>query len=293
MKDDIYNNYNLIAEDIQSVSNNQYYFKIDDKCYYYIDCIFNEEQIKQKLIISNYVRERLNIDSLKIVLTNQNRIIDDKNRILLVGNVDNYNKKIDIDYIEKFDDLKVYNNNNNINDWSKKWSDVIDQAENDLTKKAIDDINTLLIINYFIGLGENAIYLFNKYFDRKKYFVPSHRTINSNYYFIINPLNYLWDYEQRDYAEYIKYTILNNCFSMEDIQYIFKVKKWNINDAGIFYSRVLFCNTFFEELRSFLNGDNVDIKKYLQIANIYESSIKDIEAFLFKNYNMVFPFYNN
>lgn len=291
MKDDIYNNYNLVVNELIKINDSQSCFIIDDKIYYYMNCNYNLDQIKQKMIIADFLKDRLGIDSLKIIFTKSNEVINNKNMILLSGNYLTTNRKIDIVDIEKYGVLKVYNNK--VNDWSKKWVATIDNIEKKLSQTLIDDANILLIINYYVGLGENAIYLFHKYFSNGHNYTPSHSIIMDNYYSIVNPLNYLWDYEQRDYAEYIKFTIMNDTFNVKDVEYIMKIKKWNIDDVGIFYSRILFFDDFFKDLNVYLNTKNVDIKKYLQIANIFERSIKEISELLLKEYNVIFPFAND
>ena len=145
--------------------NNKYYFNFNN-----IDYIFTvfDRPIEDAIPIYNLYLElrkrKIMVDD--IVTNKDNQIITMVNNIpyiLLVDKTKNRNISMnDILYIQNntFDiicDKKLYRNN-----WIKLWEDKIDYDENELneiSKKYKKISNT---IDYYIGLGENAIsYLVN------------------------------------------------------------------------------------------------------------------------------------
>ena len=209
--------------------------------------------------------------------------------IILENSINNLSI-VDLPEIEKYHKTIFYNKRVLIN-WANNWETTIDKVEEMLNQKNIVDIDLLVSINYFIGIGEMGIALFNEGFENDHYFTVCHRKINNDKYCLVNPLNYIWDYECRDYAEYIKYKIINNMFSIDDISYLLLTKKWAFNHWKVLLSRIMFCDDFFESLMKYLNDSNNDIKKYLQIANIYESAVHEIIDKLTSYFKIAITYY--
>ena len=271
MKEEIYKNYNILADEITQISDNIYEFWSNNKKYVVVKDTYNAIKINQGYNISKYLKEKWGIESLIMIPpfdnSNNNLVIMENNFITL--------SLVDLPEIEKYHKTIFYNKKVSIN-WAKEWGTIIDNIELMLNQKNITDVDLLLCINYFIGMGEIGIALFNAGGDKSHYFTVGHQKINNEKYCLINPLNYIWDYESRDYAEYVKYKIINNKFKIDDISYLLATKKWTINQWKVWLSRVFFCDDFFTDLANYLKNNDSGIKKYLQIANIYENTIYEI-----------------
>lgn len=282
MKEEIYNSYSMMVDEITENANGNYQFSYHNHNYFLLPCYYDDQQINQSLSIAKMLKEKLAIDSLLIVLTKSGAVVNDNKQVLLETNDDIF-RPIDLEDLEKYNKIKYYHSKL-IDNWASRWASTIDHIESLLDKKANIDIDVLVITNFFIGLGECAIQMFNSNFQNSFPVVPSHKIFSNGYFDLINPLNYHWNYECYDYAEYIKKAIINNRFDIGDIKYILTTKKWNYQECNIFLSGILFCDSFFESLDLYIEKKNNIIKNYLQIANNYERSINEIINVIFDYY---------
>ena len=84
MKEEIYKNYNLTADDIVQISQDVYEFRANNKKYVAIRGIYNTEQINQSFIIAKYLMEKNGVESLRLmpVLGNSFNLIIFENSII-------------------------------------------------------------------------------------------------------------------------------------------------------------------------------------------------------------------
>ena len=211
--------YNLYPLNINK-SDTNYMFYIDNIKYYFIpyDRELNEldyivklniEMVNNGSLVHEIIRNKLNK-----VLT----IYENNNYILLRCNI-NCDKVVSIeDIIYMLNESKIsYDKNNILNrmNWSKLWELKIDYFEYQMTHIIKKYPILYSIIDYYIGLGENAIQYFNTVVLNNRGNIEisiCHKRINSNstLFDLYNPLNLIIDYKVRDISEYIKSSFFNN-----------------------------------------------------------------------------------
>ena len=283
MKEKIYNDYHIIINEIIKINDGLFVLKTVNGEYYYQKLTFSDLNVSRAYQISSLLEKNSQIKSNRLIATIDNRII---NNGYCMFKKANYQNDVDIDDIIQFSNKKYYINNHKI-DWSLKWEKIIDNVEQIIKKNSISDPELLIIINLFIGLGENAILLYRQSIEKiKQELVPSHVHMSTDPLFIYNPLSYDWDYEERDLSEYVKSRLFESNCRIEDIEYIKAIKKWNKYEWTVFFSNLLFCDDFFLELIDNINNNMLnEIKKNYLIINSYMNNIKKIN----KSLNLFIP----
>ena len=209
--------YELYPDDIVK-KDNHYYFVLNNEKYYFVtyDRDVNEADTLYKLN-----KEMISRNSLvhEIILNKKGEVItliDEAYYVLLRVYV-NESAVITID-----DVVFMLNSNDGVfsnsvisrTDWIKLWSLKIDYFEyqiGHLIKKYPYIYNT---VDYYIGLGENAITYMKELNDNinSSSLSITHRRIgvNSTMFDLYNPLNLIIDYKVRDVSEYLKDAFFNN-----------------------------------------------------------------------------------
>lgn len=267
MKNYINYYYNLYP-DVIDKKGKYYIFIFNNEKYYFIPY---ERSLKELDTLIKLNKEMINRGSLvhEIIATLYDKVlvnVDNNNYILMRIYVDD-NKIITLNDI-------IYMNNLNSNvksnefigrtNWSTLWENKVDYLEYQIGHLISKYKLTYKIIDYYIGLSENAIAYFNNNYMKFKnsMLTISHKRIlcNSTLFDLYNPINLIIDYSIRDIAEYIK-----SCFfSGKDVTGIINLLLNNcnfmVNDIEIFYSRMLFPSYFFDIYEDVLNnnkGENV------------------------------------
>lgn len=233
-------------------------------------------------IFKEYLGE---ISELKkiIMLLNQNNIKYDK--ILLNRENEPITKYNNKDYIllELIQDNRVINNNffiiksnaNNKN-YSEIWSKMVERINN--SKSAIN--------NYYIGLTESAIALYNRslLLNGDINYVISHYRVNYPNYSInyLDPTKMVIDVLGRDISEYVKSKFFIDSITVEEI--IELIDKYQLNDKeiNIMISRLLFPSYYFDLLK---NNEKED--KYIDRIEEYEKFIYNLCSKLNKNHYII------
>ena len=237
------NIYNINDSIYFNYKNNDYFFIKYDRSVNEIQSIYNlNSELKKRMILTN-----------SIILNKDNQIVTFVNNtpyILIRDDVKT--KKLTINDI-------LYIQNNTINiigdkklyriDWIKMWQIKIDYYEDLMIN--IKKRYSLLYsnIDYYIGLGENAIsYLvYNNVKDNNV--CLSHKRINTNkntfdYY---NPINYILDNRTRDISEYIKDLFFSNN-NLDLIMYYLNYINLSKEEYILLISRLLFPTYFFRRI---------------------------------------------
>ena len=129
-------------------------------------------------------------------------------------------------------------------------------------------------LNYYIGLSENAILLYNL-FEVKSMHV-AHKRIHKNEKTIdfYNPLNIILDTKSRDLAEYVKTLFFETDYNLifDSLKYI-KLEEW-----FFYFSRLLYPSYYFDCLEDIIiyNTDLDCQKKISRKANEYEKNLKNL-----------------
>ena len=262
---------------------NMYYFNSDNNNYYFMIYSRNIEDIKFLLDLNVELKNRRVLTN-DIVLNKFNSpitIVDNIPYILIRENI--INKQIDINDI-----FYIQNNTVNIkcnkslirNNLILLWENKIDFYE-----RKISDLNRKELIynsiDYYIGLGENAIsYLINNNAKINNY-VLSHIRINIlrgslDFY---NPINYVIDNRTRDFSEYIKDLFMIDKIDKTLLFTYLNYMNFTRDEYILLISRMLYPSYYFDLIdRIIFNNENEKIlesiinrkEEYLDIIrNIY------------------------
>lgn len=261
--------------------------------YYYNINLDDIKQIDDDYYSDNYILKyyyrTLNIELYNSLMTNNiyiHEIILNKNNEYIT-NINNKpyillkvkrTEPINLDIIKKY---HVVFNVHNIEPWSTLWMNKVDIYE----KNAINvkDVKIKNSFNYFIGMTENAILLFNMLKLDHNYCL-CHLRFNKDSDFF-DPLNLVIDYKMRDYAEYIKKEFYYND------KYYYKyidtlIQNNNYNDVMLFFIRMLFPSSFFDAYDNYIKGAKIDYSFY-EKKERYEKYLKYIYRQIKKKYNII------
>lgn len=264
----------------------KYMFYVDDEKYYLIQYEGDTRKLDALVELN---KEMVNNGSLvhEIIFNRFKRVVstyDNINYILLKIFIDD-TKRVEIeDILFMLSENNVKLNKNNILDrfdWSKLWETKIDYFEYQMLHVIKKYPVLYLIIDYYIGLGENAVQYFKMitptYPGRIEIGVCHYRIdANSSLFDLYNPLNLIIDYKVRDISEYIKSCFFNSNLNIYSI--INKVfNKFNFDklNSSLLISRLLFPSYFFDMFESivYCNVNENNIIDMTKKSSLYEDFI--------------------
>ena len=166
---------------------------------------------------------------------------------------------------------------NKVDFYEKQLSSISNKYQ--LIKKTLD---------YYIGLGENAIvYLTNNYINNN-YVVLSHRRITEerDSFDFYNPLNYIFSNRSRDIADYIKTSFFYDDISFDTILTFLHYTNLNREDYILLIARLLYPTYYFDLIDRVLFQDEEEevLKKIIDKNEEYINLLKSI--FYYINYNL-------
>lgn len=288
MKESIEQNYNITLDYIND-ENNNYSFKYKNEDY--IFTFFNRGKNElDEIIKCNEELKKMNIKTLLFVPNKFNNIIttiNETNYVLLhVPN--NYKQEVDLTEIIgnnkklvlKHDYTNLYRNN-----WANLWSEKLDYYEYQIRELGKDKDVILDTFGYYEAMTINAISLINNnnyvFDEQKDKLTLSHRRIffpnyKLNFY---NPLNYIFDLEIRDIAEYIKTDFFYGTEAYLDLKTFLNSVRLSNYSYQMFYARLLYPSYYFDIYDKIMNKQ----KDQQEMLNIISKS-QDYEMFLKKAY---------
>lgn len=274
-----------------------YYFNNDSNNYYFkkYDRPMNE--------INSIVNIYIELNKRKI-LTNEIVFNNSNQAITLVNNIPyilirekTINHRVNINDI-----LYVQNNTINIsndkllfrNDWIKLWSLKIDYYEENIR----DNLKKYKLLNesidYYIGLGENAISYLVYNGVKINNVVLSHKRIDINKGTIdfYNPISYILDSRVRDFSEYVKYLFFDDKINFDTFRFYIDYMNFSKDEYILLISRLLFPTYYFDMYDEIINNNiNEDkIKKVLNKSNEYITFLKSTFYYIIYNKKINIPY---
>lgn len=161
----------------------------------------------------------------------------------------------------------------------EKWKKLIDEIEKALVEYNKEYKELMKIINYYIGLSENAIQLYisknetlETVYDNLGHYTGSYDIDN-----FFSPLNIKKINNGNMLGKYIKYRLYNGIFSYKNI---FDIKDIinNKQDKYVFLETLMFQEEFFNEVKKIITGDKLESDEK-QLSK-YTSKIKELEHIL-------------
>lgn len=261
MKNAIIYFYNMYVNDIRKLNNN-YYFSFNDDDYVIEQYNFD---IKESVFMYELNKEMLDnkINTYKIILTKENNVLFEydgylyflmiipkiRNRIITYDDVINFN---------------VYTNNDKVlnaldkSNWAYYWSEKIDYIEYQFSS-VMDKYKVIKnSINYYIGLWENAISYYNDNVNGSYVKQVVHKRVDTNMDLLsfLNPINLIIDTKERDLGEYFKSYIINESYTVDNINNM--LNKISLDDVKVkrFICRIMFSSYYFDRYDDIMVGSS-------------------------------------
>lgn len=287
MKEFIEYNYDLRCDDL-AILNNLLYFKHLDK--FYIISNFNRDEVEFEKVL-NYLISN-NLKSLKVVMNKKGSYISEFNgKKYVVMESDCENEIIDFPIC-----IGGLINENNY--WNEIWENRVVQLEKHKSELSLNK-DIFYILNYYIGLIEICIYNYNllirKYGQKNGLSIQHNRIEFPMYSFsYYNPVNYLFDFEFRDFAEYLKMRFFYSDFFTDEA--ISVIDNYNFDNFSInmFFVRLIY-PTYFLELYDMQNKNDVYSDLFydlLKKSSQYENFILKLITAMSSKYEIIikYPF---
>lgn len=285
MKNAIKYYYNLNVIDIHQI-NKIYKFHISNMRYLLCPITRNIEEIRDIYELHLYLNA-LGIYCHKIILNINNEIITTINEVayvLLIVSLEN--KKIDIQDILYLSNVHIKENSFKRiqrKRWNLLWIDKVDYIEYQISQFRKKYPLIRESSDYYIGIVENCISLFNNLNISNSILVVSHTRLTKNtttdeFY---NPLNFIIDNKVRDISEYIKSLMLEE----NVIEYIKKYIYYNQLDKDnilLLFIRLMYPSSYFDVCELIINNklEEKNLNKIISANENYENSIKKIYNYL-------------
>ena len=209
------------------------------------------------------------------------------NIYVLIKLDDNYNKEVDLSMMIEFynKSMNLINNVTPLN-WESLWENKSNLLHYNISSNMSSNKQVAPLFYYYTGVLENAIcYLKDANINDNKNFHLSfnHYRIKYpvKYIDFYNPINFYVDYDNRDISEYIKTLYYNAGQYKIELEYFLKVKKLNLYEVKMLFSRMIYPSHFIDLFLS------KNAKKNYHI--FYET--KKYEGFLRNTYNIINKYY--
>ena len=288
MKNTLFYYYHLTPEKIIK-KDNYYYFYLDKYIYYLYKVNRPLEYINELILLLKTVYN----NSFLMIIFNVNKdalsIINNHYYILLRGlknNNFNINEIYNPTYCSKDStNLKLLNHSN----WNNLWSNKIDYFEYQKDYIKIKYKTLYHTLDYFLGLGENAISYFNatnSYLTKEfaDSLVLSRRRVNLSDLSFYNPLNIVIDNKARDSAEYLKYLFITDNYTYDFLDEFLTNLNYSTYQYCLLIARLLFPSHYFDIYEKIINETlkEKEIINILKRADEYEKFLKYIYNFINK-----------
>ena len=277
MKNVINYYYNLYPENIYQ-KEEEYYFFINNIRYTFIEY---KEDIKEIDKIYN-THLSLLMNSMyvhPIILNKDNHPITIINKVpYILMQTMYYEEKININNLISFSNIET--NTNKETTWEELWKNKNDYIEYQITLLKNNYKILKNSINYYLGLGENAIELLNITSPKNIKMYYSHKRIdkNSTVFDLYNPLNIIIDTKVRDVAEFLKHNFFSGINIEKDLEYFLKTSNLSIEEHILFLARMLYPTYYFDLFEKIIKKEKAE-KEILDIikkVDEYESIIKKL-----------------
>ena len=268
-----------------------YNFLFQRNEYYFVYYNRSIEELDEIIKLSKYLKEQ-SIDCHEIIINIEKNIltkVGDYNYILL--KVTNKDETFDIFAINEINNKVIVNNNKsklNRYNWIDLWIKKVDYYEYQIRELGLEKRAIVSSFSYYIGLAENAISYANKTIstiplsNNDRITLSNRRigypNIKLNY---LNPLSFIFDFEVRNIAEYLKsiffFYSTNDAFE-ELISYL-RIKKLGLFSYQMLYARLLYPTYYFDIYDQVMNKQRSEDELIKVIKKV-----QDYELFLKKAY---------
>lgn len=260
---------------------------------YYYDIKIDRLEVKNKCSIIEskgrtlIVKKVINRENLEIIINNLNN-----NFYKIILNKDNnyyfdYNNETYIIF-EVYEANKEKKSNldiiilpsENETDYEKIWQNNIDYYMSYISSTGVEHKELLNDFNYYIGMAENAITIFNmskRMRGTARQSISHYRIHYPNYYlFYYDPTELIIDYISRDIAEYIKSKFYIEGISIQETLDLIQKYQLNEKEICILISRLMYPNFYFDFIKEDSTENKKNTKKIIKKREEYEKFLKNI-----------------
>lgn len=235
-------------------------------------------------ILKNYkvLCHEIIINKEKSIIT----IYENKQYILIKKTV--INKDIDLNLINIFNNIPVYNYNKA--NWKELWKEKLDYYEYQISQIGIKFPLLRDSFSYYEGMSEAAIQLLNFVDIRNIKYSICHKRLDleDGGDKFLNPINMMIDSRIRDISEYFKHLILLEKKDVNNL--ISELEQINLNndEAILLMSRLLYSNQYFDWYDQIVQEkiNEEQIEKIIKKNNHYELFLSVIYNHLKNNYRI-------
>ena len=295
MKDKIRYEYKIEVQDLKEETN-YYSFQIDNQYFYLTKLRRNINELdglvklEQELLSKNYP-----VHEIIPTISNSLTILENNEPYILLRLTEPHKEYSLLDMINIWDKMPVNLHNPHLErpNWGLLWSEKIDYFEYQISELGKDKKVVINSFGYFAGLCENAISYVNKINASikpiNKNLVLCHKRVKypNNHLNYDNPLNFIFDLEVRDVAEYLKGEMLvDQEYALIDLKAYLNMRHLDLYEINMLYARLLYPSYYFDLYENVMNFNiNEDC-----LIKIIEKT-PDIESFLQKSYEIINSFY--
>ena len=284
MKDILWYSYHISIDDIQEYQEYSV-FSLYDKMYYFTKVKRSKEEFDDLLqVCEELMHKKIPVYSfIRNIQGSFLTMVQDKPYVLLEVTDSKFEYGI-LDMIERVQSVRLMPQKQVLyrNEWAKLWGEKVDYLEYQVHELGKNYPVILSSFSYFVGLAENAICYVNhiqKLMPMQPLeLVLSHRRVAYPNYRLNydNPLNFIFDIEVRDIAEYLKSMALQEPkYALIDLKTYFTMRKPDVYQASMLYARLLYPSYYFDYHEKIMN-QNMDENVLLPIID----RVKEYEVFL-------------
>lgn len=270
--------YDLYPVSINEIGN-RYMFYINSEKYYFIPFDRDISELDEIVSLNKKMISNGSLVS-EIILSKFDEVLNNYNGIsyILLRVYVNESKSVsisDLIFMQREYELDSTYNKIIRNNWSMLWEEKVDYFEyqmGHLIKKYPLLYN---IIDYYIGLSENAIFYFKNISSKYEGNISlgvCHKRIGVNYtlFDLYNPLNLIIDYKVRDIAEYIKDAFFNGNNVVEILSFVYSSYYFDKLNLSLLLSRFLFPSYFYDKFEEIVYNDKNESEMYYIIKKSSE-----------------------
>ena len=295
-------NYFYLIDVADIIDYHTYYIVYDknDKLYFFVLFKRSEEELKDilkivselhnnKIYVHNFVPTNngsyiVNYGGERYVLLEIFGLLEEKYSVLDMINFNN-KYKLGIDVVSKYKNV-----------WADLWSKKIDYFQYQISELGIGKNSIINSFSYFVGLAENAIaYVVNTEIENgynlKSKIVLSHRRIFYPNYKInyLNPLCFIFYYEVRDVAEYVKSAFYAGVDALSILNDYLNYRNLNNYEARLLYGRLLYPSYYFDYYEDVILNKSSDDALLHVVDNVGEYELFLCDAYYLINKYVKIP----
>ncbi len=294
MKENILYAYHLNIENIKEY--NEYsVFEFNEKSYYFTKVKRSKEEFQELLdVISELEQKKIPIFSF-IANINGSFITMVNNEAYVLVEVDNPLHEYSLtDILERNQKVILNAKKNSLyrNEWGRLWSEKIDYLEYQVFEMGKKYPIILNSFSYFVGLAENAVcYVNNATKIAHPINIPivlSHKRITFPNFRLNydNPLNFIFDLEVRDIAEYLKNMVFKeDSLPLIELKAFIELRHPDLYSLSMLYARLLYPSYYFDLHEKIINKDENE-EELLPIIDAIPKQEKFLKEawYLIRNY---------